>query len=489
MNFQKNFLWGAAIAANQCEGGYREGGRGIANTDVITKGSKDESRYVTYRLSDRTKGKQPLFALNEIPKDAEFCCFEDEMYPSHEATDFYHHYVEDIQLMKEMGLKVLRLSISWTRIFPNGEDVPNEEGLQFYDKVFDELLKNGIQPLVTINHYEVPIAFIQRFQGWQDRRMIDAFLSYCKVIFDRYKDKVIYWITFNEINHINIIPFMAAGLTNSNPQVIAQASHYELVAAAKAVKLGKSINSNFQFGCMLGYPQSYPYSCNPQDVLKNWRFLNHCYFYGDVQVRGSYPSYQLKAFEKEGILLDITKEDEQALKEGTVDFISLSYYCSGTQSSDKGLTNAGKANMVDKGPRNPYLVESEWGWPVDATGLQIALLALYDRYQKPLFVVENGLGAVDKINEHGEIEDDYRIEYLQAHIKAIGDAIGDGVEIMGYTPWSFLDIVSASTGELRKRYGFVYVNRYDNGTGDFKRIKKKSFDWYTSVIKSNGEKL
>lgn len=486
MKFKDDFLWGAALAANQCEGGYLDGGKGISNTDVITKGGKNNPRYITYCLKEGTLAKTTLYNAETIPEGVHFCCHEDQWYPNHTASDFYHHYKEDIELMAELGLMVLRLSISWTRIFPKETDKPNEEGLKFYDAVFDELLKHKIEPIVTINHYEVPLYLTEKWGSWADRRTINYFIRYCETIFKRYRQKVKYWITFNEMNHIQTIPFMAAGLTTSDPAVLVNASHYEFVASAKAVLLGKKINPDFIFGCMIGYTQSYPYSCNPEDVYKNWRFMSHCFLYGDVQARGAYPAYYLLELKRKGIKLDIHYEDTQILKEGTVDFIGMSYYSSGTQSIDSTLQNSGRGNMVDKGPKNPYLKESEWGWTIDPMGLRLALIELYDRYQLPIFIVENGLGAEDAL-VNGTVEDDYRIAYYEEHLRSIYEAMHiDGVAVLGYTPWSFIDSVSAGTGERKKRYGFIYVDRDDNETGDFKRYKKKSFDWYKQVIKNQG---
>lgn len=488
MKFRDDFLWGAAIAANQCEGGFGEGGKGLSNTDVITRGTKDIPRYITYRLGDGSKGTTSLFDTRSIPADAVYTCFEDEFYPNHTGSDFYHRYKEDIALMAEQGLKTLRFSLSWSRIFPNGiDEQPNEEGLQFYDDVLDELARYGIEPLVTINHYELPLKLTELWGSWTDRRTIECFLRYCEVIFRRYKGKVKYWLTFNEINHINVIPFMAAGITSNDPQVIANASHYELVASAKAVALGRSIDPEAKFGCMIGHTQSYPYSCNPDDVYKNWKHMSNCYSYSDVHARGYYPAYRLKQFEQQGIHIDLTPADEEALRQGTVDFISFSYYCSGTQSADPARLDEGRGNMANLGPANPYLKESEWGWPIDPMGIRLALIEMYDRYQKPLFVVENGLGAADDFVD-GTVSDDYRIAYCKAHIKAIYEAMEiDGVDVLGYTPWSFLDIVSASTGERKKRYGFVYVDLDDEGRGTGDRFRKKSFEWYKQVIATKGE--
>lgn len=487
MGFGKDFLWGAALAANQCEGGYGEAGKGMANTDVVTRGSKDEPRYLTYMVNGQKK-KMELFRCSEIEEGAEFVCFEDEQYPNHKATDFFHHYKEDIQLMKELGLKTIRLSVSWPRIFPDGiGETPNEEGLRFYDQVFDELKENGIEPLVTINHYEIPIKLTELWGSWRDRRTIDEFLKYCRTIFTRYKGKVKYWLTFNEINHVTRIPFMTAGVLSDNPEVLANVSHYELVASAKAVALGRSIDPEFKFGCMIGHTQSYPYSCDPEDVLANRKFMNECYWYSDVHVRGYYPPFQLKKMEREQIKLDITEQDKEDLKNGTVDFVSFSYYCSGTQRAR--AEEGARGNIVNLGKVNPYLKKSEWGWPIDPLGLRLALGELYERYSLPLIIVENGLGATDTVCG-SEICDDYRIEYLKAHIGAIKDSIEkDGVEVFGYTPWTFMDVVSASTGEYAKRYGFVYVNMDDEGNGDFSRIRKKSFHWYKHVIETNGEEV
>ena len=484
---QGEFFWGAALAANQCEGGFGEGGKGLSNTDVVTRGSKSVPRMITWYNRDGELQKTTLFNSGRIDRDAHFCCVDGLNYPSHLGTDFYHHYKEDIALMKEMGLQMLRLSVSWSRIYPNGDDpVPNEEGLAYYEDLLNELAANGIEPMVTINHYEIPLHLAETKGGWESREVIDDFLRYCETIFRRYKHLVKYWLTFNEINHVRMIPFMAAGLVSSDPAVIARASHYELVAAAKAVSLGKSINPDFLFGCMIGYTASYAYSCNPEDVMKNRKFMENCWMYGDVQARGYYPRSYLLKCRKSGLEFDLRQEDIEALRGGTVDYVGFSYYTSGTQSMDLSLKDSGRGNMIDKGPANPYLHESEWGWTIDPLGLRLACDELYDRYQKPLFVVENGLGANDVlIND--EIHDDYRIAYLKAHIQAIEDAVNeDGAEVLGYTPWSFTDLVSASTGERKKRYGFVYVDLDDDGNGTGRRIRKDSFSWYAEVIAKNG---
>lgn len=490
MSFPKSFLWGAASAANQYEGGFQQGGKGLSNIDVVTQGTRQTPRYITYKDSFGKKQKCSIWNCNNLSTQTEFECFQDEWYPNHKATDFYHRYEEDIKAMKEMGLKTFRMSLSWTRIYPNGDDdYPNEEGLAFYANIFRLLKEANIEPLVTLNHYEVPLKLIKKWNSWSDRRMIECFLKFTKTVFERYKDDVTYWLTFNEINHISLLPFVAAGVLENNEELIANASHYQFIAAAKCITQGRGINPNFKFGCMIGYPQSYPYTCSPQDNYLNLDFLNHCFFYSDVQVRGYYPTFKLKEYEQKQITLDFRQEDAQILKEGTVDFVSFSYYTSGTKTKSEVDDNR-KGNMVDLGPENPYLKASEWGWPIDPMGLRIALITLYDRYQKPLFLVENGLGADDEITEDKKIHDDNRICYLREHVKAMKDAIEiDSVDLIGYTPWSFVDLISASTGEMKKRYGFIYVDVDSEGNGTMNRYKKDSFYWYQKVIASNGGDL
>ena len=468
------FLWGGAIAANQCEGACLEGGRGLANVDVVPAG----------------KDRWPV-AVGEMRMTK---CDEEHFYPSHEAIDMYHHYKEDIKLFAEMGFKCYRLSIAWTRIFPNGDEKePNEEGLAFYESMFDECLKYGIEPLVTICHFDVPMHLILTIGGWKNRKMIDYFVHYCEAIFRRYKNKVKYWLTFNEINMLLHAPFMGAGIIfeegENRTQIKYQAAHHELAASALATKLAHEINPDFQIGCMLAAGNTYANTCAPEDVWKSMEKDRENYFFIDVQSRGAYPNYAMKMFEREGIRINMEPEDENILKENTVDFISFSYYTSRLTSADPKVDKKTQGNVFAT-LKNPYLKESEWGWQIDPLGLRITLNSLYDRYQKPLFIVENGLGAVDKPAEDGSIQDDYRIDYLRAHIKAMIDAVNiDGVELMGYTPWGCIDLVSASTGEMKKRYGFIYVDKDNNGNGTLKRSKKASFDWYKKVIASNGEIL
>ncbi|MFQ6862512.1 MAG: 6-phospho-beta-glucosidase [Beduini sp.] len=490
MGFPKGFLWGGATAANQFEGGYQEGGKGLTTDDVVTSGTHTTPRLVTYTLPDGTKKATPMFGMGEVPEGAKFECHDGYLYPNHDGIDFYHHYKEDIALFAEMGFKCFRMSIAWARIFPNGDDMePNEAGLKFYDDVFDECLKYGIEPVVTISHYETPLALSNKWNAWADRRTVACFERYCETIFNRYKNKVKYWMTFNEINCLGFGGWMAAGVASNDPQIIAQAAHHQLVASAKAVIMGHEINPDFMIGCMLGYGPTYPYTCNPDDVLETWKKFNGVYFYGDVQCRGYYPSYKLKEYERLGVQLKMEPEDEELLKKGTVDYIAFSYYMSSVASADPKMKEEAEGNMIT-GIKNPYLQASDWGWQIDPVGLRLALDYLYDRYQLPLMIVENGLGAHDKKEEDGAIIDDYRIQYLADHIAEMKKAIDeDGVDLIGYTPWGCIDLVSASTGEMAKRYGFIYVNKFDDGTGDYSREKKKSFDWYKKVIATNGEDL
>ncbi len=469
-----DFLWGGATAANQCEGAYRENGRGPANIDVIPAG---HDRFPV------ALGKMKMLK-----------CDEKHFYPSHEAIDMYHHFKEDIRLFAEMGFKCYRFSIAWTRIFPNGDEKePNESGLKFYEEIINECLKYGIQPLVTICHFDVPIHLIKKIGAWKNRSMIEYYLNYCQAIFSRFKGKVKYWITFNEINMLLHLPFMGAGLVfeegENEGNVKYQAAHHELVASALATKLAHEIMPDCMVGCMLAAGNTYANTCAPEDVWKSVEKNRENYFFIDVQSRGEYPSYAWKMFEHEHIQIKMEPGDKEILRKNTVDFISFSYYSSRLTSADP------KVNVMTSGNafatlRNPYLKESEWGWQIDPLGLRITMNDLYDRYQKPLFIVENGLGAADYPDENGYVQDDYRIAYLKEHIQAMKDAVNeDGVELLGYTAWGCIDLVSASTGEMKKRYGFIYVDKDDKNEGTLKRSPKKSFSWYKRVIQTNGEEL
>ncbi|MGN0181070.1 MAG: glycoside hydrolase family 1 protein [Candidatus Ornithomonoglobus sp.] len=466
MRFPENFLWGGATAANQYEGAYNEDGKGLSTQDVTPHGLK----------TPPTKGPTP-----------------DNM--KLVGIDFYHRYKEDIKLFAEMGFKVYRTSIAWSRIFPNGDDdEPNEKGLKFYDKVFDELHKYGIEPLITISHYETPLNLARKYGGWTNRKLIGFYEKYVRTIFTRYKDKVKYWLTFNEINSITHAPFLSGAIEKMadelSKQDLYQAIHHELVASALATKIGHEINPDFKIGCMILAMPVYPFTPSPDDVIAAMERDRENMLFADVHARGKYPSYAKRLFEENGIEIKIEDGDEEILK-NTVDFISFSYYMSVCESADKSK-QAGEGNLLGGIP-NPYLKASEWGWQIDPQGLRYVLNTLYDRYQKPLFIVENGLGAVDELVTDADgrktVNDDYRIQYLKDHLVQVGEAIKDGVEIMGYTTWGCIDLVSASTAELKKRYGFIYVDRNDDGSGTLERYKKKSFYWYKDVIESNGECL
>lgn len=488
MGFGKNFLWGGAVAANQCEGAYLEGGKGLCVPDMLLGGDVNT----------------PRTFLPKTDKEA--------FYPSHEAIDFYHRYKEDIALFAEMGWNVFRLSINWGRIFPNGDDdKPNEEGLAFYDKVFDECHKYGIEPLVTLCHYEIPWSIVVKYNGFADRRVIDLFVKYATTCFERYKDKVKYWLTFNEINiacmgeggignlyglgimdreDVNSDHRIPLNELKSNHQTMFEALHNQFVASALTVKKAHEIDPNLMVGNMIAHVTVYPLTPNPKDImaaLNEDNFKNN--FCGDVQVRGEYPVFMKRYFKEHGIDTSfILEEDKKILKEGTVDFYTFSYYQSGCVTIDENVEMT-QGNM-SKSAKNPYLKASDWGWQIDPEGLRYTLNKLSSRYPKtPLMVVENGFGAYDKVEEDGSIHDEYRIAYFKEHIQAMNNAIEDGVNLIGYTSWGPIDLVSAGTGQYAKRYGFIYVDRHDDGTGDFKRIKKDSFYWYKKVIQSNGNEL
>ena len=464
--FPKNFLWGGAVAANQCEGAYQEDGKGLSVQDVLPRGIR----------GSRTK----------LPTEENLKL---------EAIDFYHRYPQDIKMFAEMGFKVFRTSIAWSRIFPKGdEEQPNEAGLEFYDRVFEECRKYGIEPLVTLSHYETPLYLAETYNGWTDRRMIGFYERYVRTVFKRYRGKVKYWLTFNEINSLLHAPFMSGGIANMQgltEQDLYQAAHHELVASALATKIGHEMMPDAMIGCMILSMPTYPLTPSPDDVIAAMDAEHRNYFYGDVHVRGKYPGYMKRYFREHGIQIQFAPEDEEILK-NTVEFVSFSYYMSVCATSDPEKQKKGLGNLLGGVP-NPTLKASDWGWQIDPKGLRYVLNMFYDRYQKPLFIVENGLGAVDVLveDENGNktVEDDYRIQYLKDHLIQVGEAIQDGVEIMGYTSWGCIDVVSASTAELKKRYGYIYVDRNDDGTGTMERYKKKSFYWYQKVIESNGEVL
>lgn len=482
MSFPKNFLWGGATAANQCEGAYMENGKGLSIMDKITA-IKDGRRHYTQKIES------------------------DTYYPSHEAIDFYHHYKEDIALFAEMGFKCFRMSIAWSRIFPRGdEEEPNKDGLTFYADVFHELRKYGIEPVVTLSHYEMPLYLAEHYGGWTNRRTIDFFVKYAETVFHAYKDDVKFWMTFNEISSLVAVfgSYMSGGIIQPGKEPLLlgqnydendielrslcfQALHHQFVASAKAVALARGINPEFRLGCMIGSVVTYPYDCHPEDVLmaqKNMQMEN--YFCSDVMIRGYYPGYAKRYFQEKQISFRIEPEDAEILKNGCVDYYSFSYYNSNVISADPEVNSRIPQNPF-KLLNNPFLKQSKWGWPIDPVGLRYYLNDVYDRYQIPIFIAENGLGAADVVESDGSIHDKERIAYLSSHIHQIGEAIKDGVEVFGYAAWGCIDLVSASTGQMSKRYGFIYVDKDDAGRGTLKRYRKDSFYWYQKLIAHNGE--
>lgn len=465
--FPDNFLWGGATAANQFEGAYNEDGKGLSVQDVTPRG-----------------GFGPI---TQEPT-------EDNL--KLQGIDFYHRYKEDIALLAEMGFKVFRLSIAWSRIFPKGDELePNEAGLAFYDRVFDELEKYGIEPLVTLSHYETPLHLAREYNGWANRDLITFYERYVRTVFERYQDRVKYWLTFNEVNSVLHAPFMSGGIVTPpedlSKQDLYQAVHHELVASALATKIAHEINPDMQIGCMVIAMPAYPMTANPLDQLAVREFENQNYLFSDIHVRGKYPNYIQRYFKENNIDIKFAEGDQELLANHTVDFVSFSYYMSVAQAHNPEDYDSGDGNIMG-GITNPYLEASEWGWQIDPVGLRLVLNDFYDRYQLPLFIVENGLGAKDVLVEgpHGPtVEDDYRIDYLRKHLIQVGEALEDGVDVLGYTSWGCIDLVSASTAQISKRYGFIYVDRNDDGSGSLARYKKKSFDWYKEVIATNGESL
>ena len=465
--FPDNFLWGGAVAANQCEGAYNEDGKGLSIQDVMPHGIK----------GPRTAGPT-----------------EDNMKLT--GIDFYHRYKEDIKLLAEMGFKVFRTSIAWSRIFPKGDEKePNEKGLLFYDRLFDECHKYGIELLVTLSHYETPLYLAEHYDGWINPKMIGFYEKYVTTVFQRYKDKVKYWLTFNEINSIMNSPFMSGGISTPKEKLsesqLYQAIHHEMVASASAVKIAHEINPDFQVGCMILSMPVYPLSPNPDDVIRAMEETHLHEMFTEIHVRGEYPGYMKRYMREHGIRIRFAPGDEEILKH-TVDFISFSYYVSVCATADEGKNIRGEGNLLGGVP-NPTLKASEWGWQIDPKGLRYILNQFWDKYRKPLFIVENGLGAKDQLVDDGSggktVIDDYRIKYMRDHLLEVAEAIEDGVEVMGYTSWGCIDLVSASTAELKKRYGMIYVDRNDDGSGTLNRYKKKSFYWYRDVIASNGKSL
>ncbi|MGL5978866.1 MAG: 6-phospho-beta-glucosidase [Erysipelotrichaceae bacterium] len=474
MAFPNTFLWGGAVAAHQIEGGYTAGGKGLSVADVMNAGANGKQRLITQGV------------------------LEQEYYPNHEAIDFYHNYKEDIKLLAELGLQCFRTSIAWSRIFPNGDEVePNEAGLQFYDELFDELLKYNIEPVITLSHFEMPY-HLATLGGWHNREVIAHFTRYANVVMKRYANKVKYWMTFNEINNQknvqnDIFGWTCSGVKYSSfekpEEAMYQTVHHQLVASAQVVIDGKKINPDFEIGCMMAMVPIYPFSCNPDDIMLAQVMMRDRYFFADVHVRGHYSSFALKEWESKGYNIHITEEDKAILAQGCVDYIGISYYMSNVVQAGKKQDISNSLNGGNEySVANPYTKATAWDWTIDPVGLRYVLSSLYERYELPIFIVENGFGAYDHLNEMQTCEDNYRMDYLKAHIEEVEKAIElDGVEVMGYTPWGCIDIVSFTTGEMEKRYGFIYVDKDNEGKGTLKRYKKASFAWYQQVIEHHGD--
>lgn len=486
--FPKDFYWGGATAANQYEGAYNEGGRGLAATDITTGATKNSPRLKTYIMPDGTPGAVNGM-IQPIPEGARYAVLDGYYYPNHIASDFYHRYKEDIALFAEMGFKMFRLSIAWPRIYPHANDeMPNKEGLDFYHHVFDELHKYNIEPLVTISHYDDPLTIEEDLGGWQNKNTIELFEKYCHTIFEEYKDDVKYWLTFNEINSTTMISSFVPNYPKHLEAESYKILHNKFVASARVTKYAHENYPEFKIGCMICGLVTYPLTCDPKDVLATQQKMQKFFYYpGDVMVRGAYPNFARKIWRELDLDQTFFDEDKEILKEGKVDFFTYSYYSTSCHTTHAGAKRDGGGNL-SLGYCNEYIPYSEWGWGMDPDGLRYSLNELYDRYQVPIMVVENGLGAIDKL-ENGEVHDPYRIDYMRAHVEAMAEAIDDGVDLIAYTPWGCVDLVSASSGEMRKRYGMIYVDIDDEGKGTLNRYRKDSFYWYKKCIASNGENL
>lgn len=491
MKFPVDFLWGGATAAHQIEGGFLKGGKGVDTSDCRLTSSKYGPEQLNRAMKLETRSMYEEAKISDSV----------ENYPFRWGSDHYNHWKEDIDLLAEMGLKIYRLSISWARIFPNGDDeIPNEEGLQFYRNIFEECKKKNIKVYCTMVHYAMPINIVDKYGGWKNREVINLFVNYAKTLIENFKDYVEIWLPFNEINSGVFHPYNGVGYVLPDEFVskkdpfeedwteIYQGLHNQFVANAKIVKMAHEIDPNIKISCMIARFVPYPMNCRPDNVLlalQTEQEIN--FFFTDVMVRGYYPSYTRKLFEKYNVQIVKEKGDDELLRQYTSDLVSFSYYFSSVAGQEENVEETDGNLITTK--VNPYLEKSEWGWQIDPTGLRIALNVIWDRYQKPVFIAENGLGAKDVLEEDGCVHDPYRIAYMREHIKAMAEAIDDGVDLIGYTMWGIIDLVSSGTLQMSKRYGMIYVDCDDEGNGSFKRFKKDSFDWYKNVIKTNGEEL
>ena len=474
--FPKKFLWGGAVAACQIEGAYDVDGRGLSTSDLRAYDKNLD------RTNIAQEGGDTLAGIKAALKDTT------SYFPKRHGIDFYHTYKEDLDLMKELGLKAFRTSISWSRIFPNGDELePNEKGLQFYDRLIDEIIKNGMEPIITMSHYDIPIHLVIEYGGFANRKMIEFFVRYAKVLLERFKGKVKYWIVCNQINLVPTVNFGSLGLYDDQAEnmeeLMYQAVHNQFVAGAKVVELARKIDPEAIMGTMVADGTMYPATCKPEDVVLAMRKNRMQYYFTDVQFRGEYPIYALRYFEENDIHICMEPDDEALLKSNTFDYLAISYYYSKIVDSTKNTIKPFDAEQ------NSYLKPTPWEWRADPLGFYNSLSQYWDRYQKPLIIAENGLGALDKVEEDGSIHDQYRTEYLKLHIEQLKECIKDGVDIFGYLSWGPIDIVSSSSAEMSKRYGYIYVDLDDFGQGTGKRSKKDSFYWYQNVINSNGEEL
>lgn len=487
--FKEDFLWGGDISAAQIEGGWKEDGKSATEVDYLLGGNKDTLRYAYYKTVDG-EIKKVMQHSGQLPKGAKFIFKEDAFYPNHIASDFYHRYQEDIALLAEMGFKALNLTISWARILPQGiTGGVNEKGILFYKNLFVELKKYKIEPIVTLHKYDMPAFFIEDFGGWSNRKLIEEFVEFAKICMYEYKEYVHHWITFNEINVLKVMAQMNPLTTKKDIQRVYEETHNQLVASARIIKMGHTINVTNKIGCMVAGMFSYPLTADPKDQIQNMKAKqDNFYYFADTIMRGKYPSYTPRIIQENEIHLVVDDNDAKDLLAGKADFLAYSYYSTSCITTHQELMEKGLGNLLS-GAKNPYLKESEWGWTIDPEGIKFSLHELYDRYQKPLLIVENGIGAIDTLEEDKTIHDPYRIAYHKQHIQKIKEAIEEGVDLMGYTMWSCIDLISFSSGEMKKRYGFIYVDADDQGKGTYQRYKKDSFYWYQKVIETNGEEL
>lgn len=472
MKQEKQIFWGGATSAAQSEGNYLADGRQPSNFDFLP-------------LDDRR--------LKAVYKNQSASILEsrgDEIYPGRNGNDFYHHYQEDIALLKELGANSFRFSISWSRIFPTGEEeAPNEAGLQFYENILTELERLQMEPIVTLSHFEIPLHLVKKYNGWENRKVVELFLHYAETVLQRFKGRIKYWIPFNEMNMVLHIPFIGGGILfeegKDNLSIQYQAGHHQLLANALSIEAGKRIDPDNQFGAMLAAGKTYAYTCDPKDVFAALQQEKENLLFSDVQVFGEYPRFFSHFIKDKQLNLTIYPEDREALQKNTVDFVSFSYYSSAcTAAEENGIDRVATNGYTTL--RNPYLPKAKSVWQDDPLGLRITLNQLQDRYHKPLFIVENGIGTQDDFVD-GKVHDDYRIHYLKEHVKNMKLAMEeDGIDLMGYLMWGIIDLPSVSEGKISKRYGVIYVDQDDENNGSHQRYKKDSFTFYQKVIASNG---